>query len=614
MYGPPARNQYDENSRFPALSVPFISCYIGSDLEKGVHIGNTHLQKVDGMYDSKFIKSISVKRSVPDHSSGLFSALLNYIRSMNTSGTLTEEEKIRFGKDAAKEAEKRKKQAEEAKEKAPKELEEALKNITNRYLHSVNMGGISATISLSLIGEVNLMTWLYNYSVSQKMKTNIRLQYGIMAGQGQRLRISPVYEGIITSAKISNFFDLELSATFLPGKTLGWNPEKFNEIFKDPSRPKDAAKKANNDVKPYKEGQTVVSVNEKTRRYSNVVRRIAEGLGWNIGHIEPTTLMPEGVLLTVEGFEEGPLEYIQTHFCGTVDQKDGNGKTVKAGAISEQAHLIGYTAYFDYDENGVAAFYYVPTQAFTKRTINGIRLYTYRIRGIGDANEQGGFLSEVLEFTISPIDIRTTMFNVEKGDGKGETNLPVIDNSKKEVGNTTYTTETNVKTSGAATAKKMDKGSAQNLAKRNLFGSNAKYATETFEVNQQNVVANTWTSQLKATLKVLYDESLRLLQVIYVSVLMPMNDSTTIQGEINTRLVVHPSSGYYRILAISDDISGGTATTTLGLIRVPCTQQEINQMSRMLESSKQQAEKEKQAKEKQAQQRREAEANKKQTK
>ena len=376
-YGAKPRSQYDPNMVFPALSAPFISCYIGSDMENGVHIGNTYLQQQDGAYDPKFIKSIQVWRTVPDHSSSIFSALLAYIRAMNTSDTLTPEERDRYGKNAEKELEKKQKEAKEARLNAPKELEEKLKGMTDRYLHSVNRGGVRANIELSLIGDISLMTWLYNYSVSQKLRPNLRLQYGIMAGNGQRLRVSPVYEGIIMSAKIQNFWDLSLSVVFTPSKAIGWNPEAFNKIFKDPTgRKENAGKTTNMPSRPYKEGQQVISVNEKTRRYSNVVRRIAEGLEWNIGHIEPTTLMPEGVLITVDGFENGPLDYIQEHFCGIVDQKDGNGKTVKAGAISEREHLMGYTAYFDYDENKKC------TSAFESKGIHDKCTYLYFKDGI----------------------------------------------------------------------------------------------------------------------------------------------------------------------------------------------------------------------------------------
>lgn len=591
-YGAKPRSQYDPNMVFPALSAPFISCYIGSDLENGVHIGNTYLQQQDGTYDPKFIKSIQVWRTVPDHSSSIFSALLAYIRAMNTSDTLTPEERDRYGKNAEKELEKKQKEAKEARLNAPKELEEKLKGMTDRYLHSVNRGGVRANIELSLIGDISLMTWLYNYSVSQKLRPNLRLQYGIMAGNGQRLRVSPVYEGIIMSAKIQNFWDLSLSVVFTPSKAIGWNPEAFNKIFKDPTgRKENAGKTTNMPSRPYKEGQQVISVNEKTRRYSNVVRRIAEGLEWNIGHIEPTTLMPEGVLITVDGFENGPLDYIQEHFCGIVDQKDGNGKTVKAGAISEREHLMGYTAYFDYDENKKSAFYYVPTKALTRRILDTTKVYCYQVSGSSDT-EDHSFSSEVLEFSINPIDLKTTLFNVEKGDGKGETNLPVVDNSKKEVGDITYTSETNVTTAGAATGKKISKGSAQNLTNRNTFGSNTKYALDAYEANQEFIVANTWTSQLKATMRILYDESVRLLQVIYVSVILPINDSLSVQGEVNTKKVIHPCSGLYRILGIEDNINGGSATTTLSLIRVPATQQEVNQMTEMLEANKKQVEKE----------------------
>lgn len=570
---------------FPNVSTPFISCYIGSDLKNGVHIGNTHLQKTDGVYDSKFIKNIQVTRAVPETSGGIFRALLNYVKKINTPDKLTPGQRARYGSQADAVEKNLQKKHEENLKDAPKELEEALKSITERYVHSINRGGIVAIINLSLIGDMSLMNWLYNYSVSQRMKPNLRLQYGILAGNGQRLRVSPVYEGIIMNATITGLYDLALTVRFLPSKGWGWSPENFNAIFRDDKRDADAAKKSNNGEpsKPYKEGQTVVSVNEKTRRYSNVVRRIAEGLEWNIGHIEPTTLMPEGVLITVDNFEDGPLKYIQEHFCGTVDQKDSNGRTVKAGAISENGHFCGYTAYFDLDKDKQYAFYYVPTQALTRKIIDNTRMFNYYVRA---TDEKGEFTSEVIDFTIDPIELQTTMFNVEKGDGKGETNLPVVDNSRKEAGNTTYTNQTNTRTAGAATGKKVTKGSSQNPGFRNLFGGTTRYALDAYEANQQIVVANTWTSQLEATMKIIYDDSVKLLQVIYVCVICPMNDSTSIQGNVNTKKVIHPSSGLYRILKIQDNLGEGQATTTLNLIRVQASQEEVNQINDMLLANK----------------------------
>ena len=587
---------------FPSMGTPFISCYIGSDLENGIHIGNTHLQKSDGFYDPRFIKSIQVTKQVPDNASGIFRALLGYIRKLNTPKELTAEEKLRFGKKAEEAQKEQLEKYKKAQEEAPKDLEQALKGVADRYAHNIDKGGVKAIINLSLISDMSLMNWFYNYSVSQKMKSNLRLQYGILAGKGQQMRVSPIYEGIITSATIRGLYDMSLEVQFLPSKVWGWSPEDFNRIFQDKERDVKAAKKHNNGPDPYEEGQTVVSVNEKTRRYSNVVRRIAEGLKWNIGRIEPTTLMPEGVLLTVDNFDDGPLAYIQAHFCGILDQKDSNGKSVKAGAVSENGHFCGYTAYFEPDENKRMAFYYVPSQAVVRKVAENTKIFNYYVRGL---DQDGQFTSEVLDFSIDPIDLRTTMFNVEKGDGKGETNLPIIDNNKKEVGSTSYTNQTNVTTAGAATAKKVDKGASQNPGFRNTLGGTTKYALDAYEANEQILVANTWTSQMKATLKILFDDSVHLLQVIYVCVICPMNDSTSIQGNINTKKVIHPSSGMYRIMKIEDNLGEGVATTTLSLIRVSVTQEEVNQINSMLQANAEQAKKER---EKLEQKQREAES------
>lgn len=606
MYGPDARAQHDKDNAIRPVGAPFISCYIGSDPNNGVHIGNTYLQKQDGVYDSRYIKSIEVTRRVPETASSIFDALLQYIRKINTPSDISPEDKARLGKDAEKASKKQKEKYEEAMKAAPKDLEQRLNGVVSRHIG----GGVSATIQLSLIGDMDLMTWFFNYSVSQNMIPNLRLQYGLLTEKGEHIRVSPVYEGIIMSAQVSGFYDMTLGVQFLPNKAWGWSPEDFNKIFQDKDRKPDAAKKTNNSSPehPYKEGQAVVSVNEKTRRYSSVVKRIADGLKWNVGLIEPTTLMPEEVLLTVDNFEDGPLVYIQKHFCGTLDQKDGNGKTIKAGAISENGHFSGYQAYFDMDEKKRFAFYYVPTQAVARKAIDNAKIYEYYVSA---TESDGSFQSEVKSFTLQPVNLQTTMFNVEKGDGKGQTDLPIVDNSRKEVGNTTYTEQTNVKSAGASSAQKAVKGSAQNPTFRNL-SDDARYAIAAYEVNKSISVANTWSNnQLEADMTVVYDESLRLLQIIYVCVILPMNDSTTLQGNTITKKVIHPSSGLYRIIGIQDTIDGNRAESKLKLKRLVITQEELNQMTALTEANSQQVEKEKKAREERLKKAKEAKEEKK---
>lgn len=579
MYGPDVREQFDPEQRFPSETVPFISCYIGDSFGEGVHIGNTHLMKKDGIHAPQYITGINIVRYSKTQPLGILGALIKFVRAMNTPASLTPEERKAKGKDAAKAEEEQRKKAEEAIKNAPKNLEKDLqKAVSDLQLRATADG----TINLYIIGDMSLMAWFYNYNISQKQKPSIRLQYGIMGANGKRLRVSPVYEGSILQADVKNFFDVTLTVSFSPQKTVGWNPEDFNKIFADPKRSKDTAKKTTNPKKPYKEGQTVISADEKTRRYSNVVRRIAEGLKWNIGHIEPTTLMPEGVTITVEGFEDGPLAYIRKNFCGTVDQKDGNGKSVKAGAVSEAAHLAGYSAYFDYDQNGNQAFYYVPTQAYARREISTDRIYTYHIRS---TDRNGNLATEALDFQPDAINLMAVHFNVEKGDGSGETDLPTVNNARKEVAKQSYAPESKIGASGAARANTVTKGNSQNPTMRNMFAGDTKYALETFEVNQDMILADTCASQLEASLTILYDESVRLLQKIYVAVIMPMNDSYSIGGERITKKVLHPSSGLYQIIGISDEI-GTQAKTHLALTRITrVTQQELNQISRILEGN-----------------------------
>ena len=327
--------------------------------------------------------------------------------------------------------------------------------------------------------------------------------------------------------------------------------------------------------------------NAKTTCYSNVVKAIAKGLNWPIGYIEPTKPLAEGAMITVEHVEEGPLAYIQKNFCGKIDAKDGDGKTVKAEAVSIGG-LRDYIAFFEYGTDSKLKFYYLPRQVVTKSLISNMRVYEYTIRG----TNSGEFQSEVLEFSFTPVDLRSVQYNVKKLDGHGDTNLPSVSNSRKEVSNVKTTQESQIKGGSAAQTNRAVRGTAQNPNYRSILSNDTKEAIDSYLANLDHNITNTWSSvgQGGATMKILYDESIRLMQVIYVCVLCPMNDSVSFGGQTNTKKVIHPSSGLYSVKGITDEINGSAATTTLELMKLHYTQETLNQIKEFLQENAKQAE------------------------
>lgn len=597
-----ARQQYDKDEMFSVLSTPFISCLIGGTSEQtgGVFIGNDNLTLRNGTrLDPKYITSISInRRSVTDKTYTFLGFIDAYLKTMEKDEMPSQEELARAGKDAEKLKAQRQKEVAKAKKNAPELLRKQLNTLPNDLLASnggaggTEAAGITGTINFTITGDMGILIWLYNYSVSQNNEPSLRLQYGITAGGGKRQRISPILDGMIVDATATDFYNVSLIVKFLPGKALGWSPEQFNKIFGSDKKKKENEGKSTNpkqqktkptesQKKAYKEGQAVYDANNaRTRQYSKVVEAIAKGLNWTIGRIEPTTVLSEDVMITVESVNEmGPLAYIQKNFCGQVDPKDGDGKTVKAEAISQNGHYRDYIAFFDYNQDKELAFYYLPRQMMTDHMIQNMRIYEYTIQG----TNSGEYQSEVLEFTVSPFSLRFTQFNVYSTDGKGKTNLPVVSNSKKEVSNIQYSQESKIKGANAANTNRITKGTAQNPNYRNVISTDTQTALNSYLANLDLIVTNTWAAnQGTATMKILYDETVKLNQLIYVCVLLPMNDSVTIGGGRNTKKVIHPSSGLYCVTEVTDDISNSGATTTLTLEKRPYTQETLDKLNEFL--------------------------------
>ena len=601
-----AKQQYDKDEMFSVLSTPFISCLIGGTSEQtgGVFIGNDNLTLKNGngnekRLEPKYITSISINRkSVSDKTDTFLAFIKDYLATMEKDEVPTQEELARAGKDAEKLTAQRKKEVAKAKKDAPEKLRKLLNTLPNDLLASAEgaggteAAGVTGTINFTITGDMSLMVWLYNYSMSQNNTPSIRLQYGITAGGGRRQRISPILDGIITKATITDFYNISLEVNFLPGRALGWSPEQFNKIFGSDKKKKENESKSTNPkqqkIKPtenqkkaYKEGAVVYDANNaKTRQYSKVVEAIAKGLNWTIGRIEPTTILSEDVMITVESVNAmGPLAYIQKNFCGQIDPKDSDGKTVKAEAISQEGHYRDYIAFFDYNQDKELAFYYLPRKMMTEHLIQNMRIYEYTIQG----TNSGEYQSEVLKFSVAPFDLKCVPFNVYTNNGKGKTNLPVVNNSKKEVSNIQYTQESKVRGANAAKTNKITKGTAQNPVYRNVLSTDAQTALNSYLANLDYIVTNTWSgSQPPATMEILYDESVRLNQLIYVCVLLPMNDSVSIGGGRNTKKVLHPSSGLYRVIDVTDDISNSSATTTLTLLKTEYTQELLDKLSEFL--------------------------------
>lgn len=589
----PARQQHDDP--FSALSTPFISCLIGGTTEKagGIFIGNDNLTLKDGgRLDPKYITSITITRNaVKERTEHFLSAIMAYLTTMNRE--ITPEELKRFGKDK-KALEKTTKEIAQNKKNAPKTLRKALKSLVETEKEDQAAGetvtGISGTINLTITSDMGILLWLCNYCIAQNMTPAIRLQYGITAGGGKRQRISPIMDGIITSAVINDFFNVTLEVTFLPPNALGWSPEQFNKIFGSDKKQKTNKEKSNNpkqssqqpsdeEKKAYKEGDIVIDTNgARTRNYSKVVAAIVKGLGWKKGFIEPTKDLSEDAMITVESFEQGPLAYIQNNFCAKKDSKDGDGKTMKAEAVSVGGYR-DYMAFFDYDKDKQLAFYYLPAKIMTEHKIQNMRIYEYTIQG----TNSGEYQSEVIEFSVPAFDFRAHDLNLYKTDGKSNVGLPVVSNSRKEVSNIKYTTESSVKSGNAANTNKTNKGTAQTPTYRNMLSADTQTALNSFLANLDFNLLNTWgASQPPATMKILYDESVRLYQLIYVCVLLPMNDSTSIGGGRNLKKVIHPTSGLYRVMNVSDEINNSSAYTTLTLNKVPYSQETIDRLNEIL--------------------------------
>lgn len=609
------RAQYDPEEIFSAISTPFISCIIGNSVSKdattgqevgGFSIGNDNLYLLNSngneqRLDPRYITGIQVTRNCPSTEKNwhFFDAFKAFLTSMGKDESLSPEELRRAGKNAQKASADHKKAVEKEKKEAPKKLEQFINRMADNLLVGPSIGaGITATINLTITGDMSLLTWLYNYCQKQNLYPQLRLQYGLTGGKGKPQRVSPGMLGIIQSVTVSDFYNLTLEVTFLQSDMIGWAPEQFNKIFGTDKRKNKPSTKSNNpkqkkqnvsdkDKQAYKEGDIGYdATGVKTRCYSETVKAIAKGLNWNIGYIEPTTILPEDVEITVDHVEEGPLIYIQKNFCGKPDPKDGDGKTVKAEAISRSAHLRDYMAFVDYDSEGTLKFYYLPRQVVTKHLLSNMRIYEYMIRG----TNSGEFQSEVLDFSFSPFDLRGVQYNVKKLDGKGDTNLPVVSNSRKEVKNIKTTQESNIQGANVADTKKAVKGTAQNPNYRSIMTSNTKEALDSYRANMDYNVTNTWQiGQGTATMRILYDESLRLQQIIYVCVLCPMNDSVSIGGGMNLKKVLHPSSGLYSINSITDEISGSSATTTLGLTKLVYSQEELNQVDDWLKGNREEA-------------------------
>lgn len=602
------RQQDDSDQIFSALSTPFVSCLIGVDEKDGVLIGNDYLFTQDEKgqatrtLDPQYITGIQVTRNCPSAGDNwkFLDGLQDFLTTMAKEDTLTPEELRRAGKDSKKAAADRKKEVEKQKKEAPKKLQKFLDAMSSDLLVGPSQAaGARATINLTITSNMALLTWLYNYSIKQSLLPSIKLRYGITAGGGKRQRVSPEMVGIIEKVTVSDFFNLTLEVNFLQGNMLGWTPEEFNKIFAGGKQAKESAAKTNNPKqqknKPteaektaYKEGDVVYTTNNaKTTCYSNVVKAIAKGLNWPIGYIEPTKPLAEGAMITVEHVEEGPLAYIQKNFCGKIDAKDGDGKTVKAEAVSIGG-LRDYIAFFEYGTDSKLKFYYLPRQVVTKSLISNMRVYEYTIRG----TNSGEFQSEVLEFSFTPVDLRSVQYNVKKLDGHGDTNLPSVSNSRKEVSNVKTTQESQIKGGSAAQTNRAVRGTAQNPNYRSILSNDTKEAIDSYLANLDHNITNTWSSvgQGGATMKILYDESIRLMQVIYVCVLCPMNDSVSFGGQTNTKKVIHPSSGLYSVKGITDEINGSAATTTLELMKLHYTQETLNQIKEFLQENAKQAE------------------------
>ena len=559
------------------VATPFIVCKIGP-----LVLGNYGLgyNEKGEFIDPRNIKSITVDRQANAEGFSLdklVSILKEYADRLNAKTELESSEKLGYTTKAELE-----KAAKEKKERVEKERKEANSNL-NTQLDSLIAGtiagmggsGITATIAVNYARDLELYRWLYNYDLSQDLKPSVSLRFGIK-GFDQRYgqfieRSSPNYQGIISDIQIEDWYNLKISVIFTPSEYLGWDPKLFNKIFKtNPKNP--SSTKSNN----FKEGETLLSTSEKTRRYSDLVERIAKGLGWDIGEIEPTTLLPEEEEISVNHVDDGPLDYIVSNYCGVKSVKEkGSGKSYNAGAISEKTKQEGYVAFIDYKGKGdnkdiknfTPKFYYVPKLKFLKEQIEAARVYSYYVMG-AKTHEKGKDYGidngEVLDFSFTPFSMREAKLNLKKKDGKQSTTQSSINNLEKS--SQVYRTEISADTKErkvSYSTKREKESAVQNPITQAVMGS--KGLKQIFLSVPYNMT-NTWMTG-GGTLKIIYNPNIHLLDIILVIVLYPRNDSSRLNIE-NTADLLHPSSGTYRVMGIQDDISDGGATTTLTLDKV----------------------------------------------
>lgn len=321
-----------------AVYSPFIFCEIGGIVLGNGDLGTREVKGKSVYIDPNFIKSISVNRSVPSADSSmslqqLINVLMNYGKEANAKGVLTEEEKKSLKTQAEIDKALKEKQdvAAQTRNSAAKNLKDSLDGMAMGAANCLSGAGVTANIEICYAQNLELYRWLYNYTLSQNLTPDIKIRYGIKKRGGgiTEERLSSTLSGIITKAEIVDWYNIKLSVDFTPAKYLGWDPVLFNKIFKTDSK-NPSSNKSNN----FKEGETLVSTSETAQRYSDIVRRIAVGLKWEIGEIEETALLPKAEQISVNYLDQGPLAYIINNYCGIRTEKDKNGQSFSAGAIS----------------------------------------------------------------------------------------------------------------------------------------------------------------------------------------------------------------------------------------------------------------------------------------
>lgn len=374
----------------------------------------------------------------------------------------------------------------------------------------------TAEFVISMVTNLQLEKYLIEFIEKNGPAPEVTFQYG----HADDHRKSPVYSGVITKLGLSeDFYTL----------TMTVNADGLGSIYRN-----------------YNDATWKAISNTTYKRPSDLVTAIATGQGWKIGNIEKTKELSYPVRVT--DISTGPYQFIKNNLIKGVTSEKGEG--------SYASNLI-------YTKEGII-YYYEPTKFLVNRyNYKNLKSYNFVIRMKPDG--------QVISFKPTLFDgtPEALLTAKQKTDPNKTSNLyGAITKDTKEVVNLEYTFGDKSNSSALDPRDKVVMAYGMNPVMNANAADIAKYGEGSIK-DDINSYAYSTAIGSKATMVVIGDPDLRVMDYINVMPMYPLNDSSRLNSSDAPASsgVMHPSGGTYMITGIVDEISD-QFTTTLELVKM----------------------------------------------